>query len=216
MAGKKQLVDLPKVPASLESLDLDINELGQDCEFIDSIVQDCELYGEAPYKACFDRMKFTNVTMRGVRMRKSEFTDVIFERCDLSNADFQDAIFHRVVFKDCKLIGMDISSGMLRNATFIDCYAEYAVFRMINAKRVKLQGGTFAYGDFFNSNLTEFYLEETKLDQAQFSQTKLSGIDLSSCEFDSLGATLPELRGCIISPLQAAAFAGQLGMVVKR
>ncbi|GGG61895.1 pentapeptide repeat-containing protein [Paenibacillus radicis (ex Gao et al. 2016)] len=216
MSGKKQLVDLPKVPAYLESLELDINDLGQDCEFVDSIVQDCELSGEAPYKACFDRMKFTNVTMRGARMRKSEFTDVIFERCDLSNADFQDAIFHRVVFKDCKLIGMDVSSGMLRNASFIDCNAEYAVFRMINAKRINLQGGTFAYGDFFNSNLTEFYLTETKLDQAQFSQTKLAGIDLSSCEFDNLGATLPELRGCIISPLQAAAFAGQLGMVVKR
>ncbi|WP_162160625.1 pentapeptide repeat-containing protein [Paenibacillus gorillae] len=197
-------------------MELELEVMEQDSEFVDRIVQDCELYGEAPYKACFDRMKFTNVTMRGARMRKSEFTDVIFERCDLSNADFQDAIFHRVVFKDCKLIGMDLSSGMLRNASFIDCHAEYAVFRMINAKRVRLHGGTFAYGDFFNSNLTEFYLEETRLDQAQFSQTKLSGIDLSSCEFDSLGATLPELRGCIISPLQAAAFAGQLGMVVKR
>ncbi|WP_173275217.1 pentapeptide repeat-containing protein [Paenibacillus sp. NEAU-GSW1] len=216
MPSSKKLVDEPKMPAHLERVPFDPYEVEDEYEISGRSIADAEFSGHSAYRTCFVRSTFTNVAMRGTSLRKAEFTDVVFERCDLSNAILQEASFYRVVFKDCKLIGLDMTDCTLRNVTFIDCNGEYGVFRMTDIKRVKLEGGSFAYSDFFNSNLTEFYLRNTKLEQAQFSQTKLAGVDLSSCEFDSLGATLQDLRGCIISPMQAAVFAGQFGMVVKR
>lgn len=65
-------------------------------------------------------------------------------------------------------------------------------------------------------NISSIIFEETNLDQTQFSQTKLGGIDLSSCDFESLGASLEDLQGCIISPMQAAVFASLFGLVVNR
>jgi uncharacterized protein YjbI with pentapeptide repeats len=64
-------------------------------------------------------------------------------------------------------------------------------------------------------SLSGFYLKEVNIDQAQLSQTKLGGIDLSSCEFGSLGVALDDLRRCIISPAQAITFATIFGLVVN-
>ncbi len=53
------------------------------------------------------------------------------------------------------------------------------------------------------------------MDQAQLSGTKLDGIDLSDCEFDGLGVTLEDLKGCTISREQAYIFAKMFGLIVK-
>ncbi|MFF2483049.1 pentapeptide repeat-containing protein [Paenibacillus sp. NPDC058071] len=214
MAKPKEKLDSPKLPASLGKVTAAYIE--DELSVSDCLIQDADWSGQEADRVCFERMRFVNVNLRGSVLNRAEFIDIIFENCDLANLRLNQSVFHRVVFKDCKLLGIDLTDCTLRNTAFIDCYAEYAVFRFANAKRVKLEGGSFAKADFFQFKMTEMYFDETKLDQAQFSQTKLDGVDLSNCEFDSLGATLDDLRGCIISPLQAAAFAGLFGLVVKR
>lgn len=56
---------------------------------------------------------------------------------------------------------------------------------------------------------------ECQIDKAQFSGTKLAGIDLSRTDFHNLGVTLEDLQGCIISPAQAISFTRIFGLVVK-
>lgn len=124
-------------------------------------------------------------------------------------------ILHRVVFHNCKLLGMDITGSTLRNVRFGQCYADYAVLRFSNFKGVSFEKCSLAKADMSNMTLANLYFTETKLDQAQLSQTKLRGIDLSDCQFDGLGVTLEDVRGCIISPAQAVVFAVKLGFVVN-
>ena len=69
---------------------------------------------------CMDRCVFTGkvrslniarARLRNVRFETSlpaaEFEDVVFDRCDLSNVDFRDAILWRIVFQNCKMTGVN-------------------------------------------------------------------------------------------------------------
>lgn len=216
MSNKKEKIEAPKIPAYLEPITLSDYELEDEQLLTDGVIQDCEITNQTGYKVCFDRLRFTNTTFRGINLNKAEFTDVVFENCDLSNINLNESIFHRVIFHKCKLLGVDLSGSTLRNVVFDTCYADYAVLRFANAKLVKLMNSSFAKADFFSMNISSIIFEETNLDQSQFSQTKLGGIDLSSCDFESLGASLEDLQGCIISPMQAAVFASLFGLVVNR
>jgi len=44
---------------------------------------------------------------------------------------------------------------------------------------------------------------------------KLKGVDLSTCEFDSLIVNLEDLEGCKIAPNQASVFVGLLGLIIQ-
>lgn len=216
MTSKKEKIEAPKLPAYVEPLILADYELEDERIISDARIEDCELYNHTAFRACFDRVVFSNVVVRGTSLRRAEFTDVLFDNCDLSNMDLTEAIFHRVTFRSCKLLGIDLSEATLRNVQFEQCYADYAVLRFADIKNVRLEKSSFAKADFFKMSLSHTYFYDTNLDQAQFSQTKLAGIDLSRCQFDALGATLEDLRGCIISPEQAVVFAALFGLVVNR
>jgi uncharacterized protein YjbI with pentapeptide repeats len=214
MSSKKEKIEAPKIPDGLTAIDVPDYEWADEHEISDSIIQDCGIHNQSAYKACFDRVVFNNAVFRGTSLRKAEFTDVRFENCDLSNIDLSEAVMHRVSFHNCKLLGMDITGSTLRNVLFEQCIADYAVLRFSNAKGVKFEKSSLAKADMSNMTLAQFYLREVNIDQAQLSQTKLGGIDISSCEFNGLGVALEDLRRCIISPAQAITFATIFGLVV--
>ncbi|MDQ8737833.1 pentapeptide repeat-containing protein [Paenibacillus sp. LHD-38] len=214
MTSKEKKLDAPKIPDALTPLTVPDYEWADEYEISDRIIEDCGIHNQSAYKICIDKAVFQNVVFRAVSLRKAEFTDVRFVNCDLSNIDLSEVILHRVSFHNCKLLGMDITGSTLRNVWFEQCYADYAVLRFTNAKGVKFEKTSLAKADMSNMTLSNFYLRESNIDQAQFSQTKLGGIDISSCEFNSLGAAIEDLRRCIISPAQAITFATIFGLVV--
>lgn len=215
MSSKKEKIEAPKIPEGLESIDVPDYEWSDEHEISDSIIKDCNINNQSAYKPCFDRVVFNNVVFRGTMLRKAEFTDVSFENCDLSNIDLSEAVFHRVSFQNCKLLGMDLTGSTLRNVVFQQSYADYAVLRFMNAKDVKFEKCSMAKADMSNLTISKFYLKESNIDQVQLSQTKLGGIDISTCEFNGLGVTIEDLRRCIISPAQAVTLATTFGMVVN-
>ncbi|WP_141499625.1 pentapeptide repeat-containing protein [Paenibacillus luteus] len=215
MTSKREKIESPKIPDQLQALDVPDYEWSDDYEISDSIIRDCGVHNQSAYKPCFDRVVFNNVVFRGTSLRKAEFTDVRFDNCDLANIELSEAIMHRVSFHNCKLLGMDITGATLRNVRFDQCIADYAVLRFGNAKGVKLEKSSFAKGDLSNMTISNFYLTEVNIDQVQLSQTKLGGIDISTCEFNGLGVSLEDLRRCVISPAQAITFATIFGLVVN-
>ncbi|HFL2538681.1 TPA: hypothetical protein ACG3G9_003845, partial [Clostridioides difficile] len=58
-------------------------------------------------------------------------------------------------------------------------------------------------------------LDQCNIDQSFMTGTKLKGLDLSNCQFDSLVLNMEDLNGCVISPYQAATFVGLMGIVIK-
>ncbi|MDQ0059961.1 pentapeptide repeat-containing protein [Paenibacillus harenae] len=215
MSGTKVKVEAPKLPAAMESRVIDAYELSDEYAISDCVIRDSEVDNQTGYRVCFDRISFQNVVFRGTSLPKSEWTDVRFDNCDLSNIDLNGAIFHRVTFHECKLLGMDLTEATLRNVLFDECYADYAVLRFSNTKQVKLVKSSFGKADLSNMTLAQTSLQECNIDGAQFAQTKLRGMDLSSCDFASLSVNIEDLQGCIISPLQSSSFATMFGLVVN-
>ena len=134
---------------------------------------------------------------------------------DLSNIRLEAAVLHRVEFYSCKLVGADLSGAVLRNVRFTDCQADYASFRFGSFKQVVISGSSLNHSDFYRVELAKTEFDEVKLDKAQFSGTRLAGIDLSTCDFHNLGVTVEDLKGCIIAPAQAILFSRIFGLVVK-
>ena len=53
------------------------------------------------------------------------------------------------------------------------------------------------------------------LTRATIFRTPLKGLDMTTCTLDGLMVNLPDLRGMIVTPLQAAELAKLLGLVVR-
>ncbi len=86
---------------------------------------------------------------------------------------------------------------------------------MANFKQIVFQECSLLSADFYESTLQKVYFDNCQLDRAQFTGVKLAGIDLSSCEFTSLGVSIEDLRGCIISRGQASVFVSLFGLILK-
>ena len=158
---------------------------------------------------------FDHVSFPCCRFREARLTDVLFENCDLSNVDLSGSVLFRVEFRACKLMGTNLSDGVLNNVLFRHCNARYMNLSMGRLKQV-----LFAHGDMQGSALESCRLEAVAFDtcslvEAEFSRTSLKGIDLTSSRLEGLRLGVGDLRGMIVSPVQALDLTRYLGLVVK-
>ncbi|WLD94599.1 pentapeptide repeat-containing protein [Alkalihalobacillus sp. AL-G] len=204
----------PKIPSELDSIDLK-EKLQYEQHFNMCIIRDCEINGETIEKLCFENVVFKNVTFYDVSFRFLELTDVMFEKCDLSNVDFSDAIVHRVHMKDCKMVGMNLAGSALRNISLDGCIGNMAAFGYSDCKNVQFRNSSLCNSDFFESKFKNVVFEQCDINGANLSGTVLKGIDLSSCTFEKLVVSIENLEGCIITSDQAVGFAKALGLVTN-
>jgi uncharacterized protein YjbI with pentapeptide repeats len=212
---KKAQTEPPKLPVDLPELELNFELIQNHDHFESGIVHDCIIEGLQASKVSVDRVLFHNVTFTETSLRAVELTDVLFEKCDLSNVSFHDAAIHRTEFRNCKMIGFDLTGATLRNVRFHQCLGDYATFRFTNLKQCILENCSLQSADFYSSTLNKVQLWSSNIDKAEFTSTKLEGMDLSNCEFTGLGVGIDELQGCIISRGQASIFAELFGLVIK-
>ncbi|OWA35542.1 hypothetical protein B9G55_12980 [Saccharibacillus sp. O16] len=166
-------------------------------------------------KVSFDRVWFKQVTVLDSALRGAEFTDVVFEDCDLSNMNLTDAFLNRVAFKRCKLIGTDFGSSRMQHVRMSDCIGDYANFRLGKMKSVIFEDCSLLGSDLYAAEVQQFALDRCKIDGINLSEVKLKDVDLSRCEFDSLIVNPEDLAGCRIAPHQAAVFVGLLGLIME-
>ena len=112
-------------------------------------------------------------------------------------------------------MGTTLSDGVLNNVLFRHCSARYMNLSMGRLKQVR-----FAHGDMQGSALESCRLEVVAFDtcslvEAELSRTSLKGMDLTSSRLEGLRLGVGDLRGVIVSPVQALDLTRYLGLVVK-
>ena len=142
------------------------------------------------------------------------FRDVVFENCDFSNCDFTKAAFQRVLFQNCKLMGADFVEGAMRYVRVLDCDARYANFADGKAQDTIFDNTRLENAAFLRFRLSAAF-SQCSLNQATFEQTPMKGFDLRTCRLNGLQVTLSDLKGAIVTPVQAADLAALLGLVIK-
>ncbi|TKH44719.1 bTB/POZ domain-containing protein KCTD9 [Paenibacillus terrae] len=208
-------IELPKIPSDLPVLTDEMYSLRSKDEFNMGSVEDMTMDNVEATRVSFEKMIFKNVTIMESSLPESEWTDVIFDKCDLSNINFSGSFIHRVEFRNCKLLGTDFSRSRLQNVRFVDCLGDYSLFRFANLKQVGFEDCSLISADLYHMTLQKIFFTRCNMDQAMLSGSRLKGVDLSDCEFDGLQVDIEDLDGCIISPHQASSFVGLLGLVIK-
>lgn len=161
--------------------------------------------------------RFLNSSFTHCHFEKAVFVDVIFEHCDLSNSRFRGAFFERCQFLSCKAVGVDMSDTRSKNVTFRQTKLLYSFFDKSKISDVLFDGIDFTEASLIEANLKNFTAAEVKFIRNNFFKTSLAGIDFSRSELVAPVVSMPpfELKGAIISPMQAADLIGLWGLVVK-
>ncbi len=208
-------IEMPKLIQNIEDNHINISNIQDEDSFSDGCIRDCSIRGFAADHVCFEGISFCNVELNAVVLKQAEFTDVRFENCDLSNADLSGAIIHRTEFINCKLVGLNLSDATLQNVSIQGCNGKFALISYVRLKKVMLKDSIFDNSNFQNSSLEKVKFIECSLCLSQVSGTSLSGIDLCSCNTEGMGVQSENLKGAIVSPVQAVQFSRLLGLVVN-
>lgn len=160
------------------------------------------------------RCRFVRCDFSGCNLSQAGFRDVAFEACDFSNCDFSRAAFQRTAFQGCKLMGGDFVEASLRHVRFADCAGGYVNFADCKVQSAAFEGCKLPNAAFVRCHLSASFTL-CDLTQGLFEQTLLKGFDLRTCKLRGLHITLPDLKGAVVTPLQAAELAALLGLVIR-
>lgn len=166
----------------------------------------------------FSGVEFVSCRFSGGTLRASQFADVVFRNCDLSNVRFTGCAFHRTRFVECKMVGADLSEGTFAHVGFEGCKAELANF----------SEGKFRHTFFARTQLRSASLDQCRFEAVEFTacdltgaemhRTPLRGISLADSRIDGLhvGEVVSrELSGLKVTRLQASELARMLGIEIE-
>ncbi|MBD1397887.1 pentapeptide repeat-containing protein [Pontibacter sp. JH31] len=143
----------------------------------------------------FEKIINPNQTITG-----REFEDCVFKNCDFSNGDFSQnrftdcqfvgcnlamlrlsgATLNDVVFKECKLTGIDFSAceEFLFTVRFENCLLDYASFLKRKMPKTHFIDSSLKNAVFEQANLTKAKFDNTDLAGAVFERTNLNEANL--------------------------------------
>ena len=212
---KEFKMSAPQIPKNLKIVSVDEIAFDSD-ELIESV--DCfegRLENEERDCIYIRKSVFKDTSFKGTQFHRLDLQDVIFENCDFSNADFTDSIIHKTVFKSCKITGANFSNTTLMNVKLENCNGKYANFRFSQIKKSAFENTNLDLSDYQNAVFEEVRLEKTSFRESQCSGAKLRGLDFRTCDIEGLGARIEDLKGIVITPIQAVSIARILGVIIK-
>lgn len=180
-------------------------------------IKDFVLTQEDMSRFSFKNVIFENCKFINCNFEKSSFIDVLFESCDLSNSNFCDGYFNTCEFISCKAVGISLQNNKLQQLFIKDCNFNYS-----NWDSSLCNGVSLNQIDMSDTSITECVLKNIEFDNVEFMNTNffktlLKDIDLTKCKIGkvNISSDYKELRGAVISHIQAVDLVKLLGVVVK-
>ena len=155
------------------------------------------------------------LTMQKTGLRHFECSNVIFEKCDLSNLEWIGGSFHQVVFHQCKLTGTNFAESYLRDCTFTDCIASMVSFSSTNLKAVSFDHCQLEDSEFYEVTWKNLFLSDNQLTGSNWFRTSLKGLDFTTNFFTTIALSQDSLAGLIVNQEQALVIAQALGLQIK-
>ncbi|MGZ2607414.1 pentapeptide repeat-containing protein [Bacteroides fragilis] len=149
------------------------------------------------------------------QFKSAQLTDVRFENCDLSNVSFAGTTFYRVEFISCKLLGTGFPEATLNHVLMDHCYGQYINLSMVKMRTVRFSHCNFRNGSLNDSKLMPAAFDTCELLEADFSHTSLKGIDLRNSRIAGIQLNIADLKGAIVSSLQAIDLLPLLGVKIE-
>jgi fluoroquinolone resistance protein len=145
---------------------------GADDFFADQTFEDLAGEGVSVAGREFQRCVFRRCRLPQSRWPQTRLEDCVFEDCDLSRMAPQGLSCRGVLFKRCKLMGVEWSGlGSLPDLAFDGCDLRYASFVDLRLRALEVVGCLVREANFLSVDLTE----------ADFSGSDLAGSTITGC-----------------------------------
>ena len=135
----------------------------------------------------FDGCLFENIDFTKVSLKHLDLIDVTFDKCDLSNQNFDHQYLNRVQFKNCKLTGTSFIETNLKDVLFDHCQGRYSNLSSSQLFNVMFDHCDLQEASFYDANFKKIQFNETNLIQSELASLHHKGLDLSTCQIQ--GAT---------------------------
>ncbi|RKJ74784.1 pentapeptide repeat-containing protein [Butyricicoccus sp. 1XD8-22] len=213
---KKQGIDPDALFASRFSAFPEWIKLGE-YDFEDLLFSDDEIKTENLYGLTFTRCIFRRCRMSQAQFGTVRFEEVVFEDCDCPGARFSDSSWLGCTLSGCRLVGAKLSGARFRKVRFQDCAAKYANFDRAAFTNVSFDSCGFQDAYFRACRFKDQTISGCSFLLANFCQTSLAGLDFTTSEIGgwTLSEGVAELRGAVVTPVQAVELAERCGLVVK-
>lgn len=165
-------------------------------------------------------VRLDNVTLKHCTFDQSDFSqsewqDCVIEQCDFSQTDFSEAIVYRTTFSQTKLMGANFTKSRFKNVTVKSAMADYAIFAESDWQAVIFSDVRLRDTSFQATKLKQgLEFIDCELDDADFYETSLKGVDFSRSHFASIRFTMDQAQGSIMSAEQAIQIALNQGITV--
>ena len=166
------------------------------------------------YKS-FKNCTFQNQIFSECKFHSSQLTDVRFENCDLSNISFAESSLYRVEFIFCKLLGTNFSETTLNHILLHECNAGYINLAMSKMNQVRFAHCLFRNGSFNDCRFSSVAFESCDFVESDISHAPNPGKDRRTTRNSRITLNTSDLKGAIITSLQAMDLLPLLGVIIE-
>ncbi len=167
------------------------------------------------YKS-FKNCTFRNQTFSECKFRSSQAWQIYGLRtatCPIYL--LQKASLYRVEFIACKLLGTNLSETTMNHVLLHDCNASYINLAMSKMNQVRFSHCHFRNGSFNDCRFSSVAFDSCDLVEADFSHAPLRGIDLRTSRIGGITLNISDLKGAVITSLQAMDLLPLLGVIIE-
>lgn len=163
----------------------------------------------------FNGCVFKKVNFNQNNLDHCTMIDCVFEHCDLSNVDASSSCFRRVEFIRCNLVGTDCSRSVMEDVLINKTNVRFGNFSASQLRNCEWKDSKFDEASINDCRIKDLVLADCSFVGAEFLHTPLKHVDFSSCMIDGIMLSGSELKGVIVSEIQAVSLARLLGIVIK-
>jgi uncharacterized protein YjbI with pentapeptide repeats len=203
----------PRLPKPLPSATLD--RLTDGSEFVQVALSDANLDGRDFSRLFFEQALLRRVRLMQARLPGLRLFDVRCELCEFSGANLEGSRWRRTALHECRLMGANLISASCEDLLWQDCKADGAVLAGAQFKAARFERCSFQGASFEGADLSGVVLHDCDLTQANLSGARLEGADLRGSLLNGMRASVQDLQGVTIDPLQAEQVVAVLGIRVR-
>ena len=164
---------------------------------------------------------FKKCVFRNINFSNCDLSSLYFENCSFFYCDFSNCIYSKFASKgneyiSCKLVGINFDDSHLESIVFKNCCLKYSSFAECILNKVNFLDCDMQECGFINlKKFNKLNFIDCKLIKADFFGTKLDKIDFRTCDISSLKVRLEDLKGVIVTSLQAVSLSTILGIDIR-
>ncbi len=195
-----------------------VNELNicNDARFEEVICTDIKKPESTGLDVVFETVFLEKVDLSLSVFEGLKLVDTKIVSSDLSNLKSEKIYVLRSEFIGCRLTGLQLPDGILRDTLFQKCKLELSLFRFSTLKDVVFDECILANSDFLGTTLNDVVFKNCDLTDTEFSQAKIKNVDIRGSKIQNIHLQKESVTGGLkVDTGQALYLSGLFGLVIE-